>query len=34
MNQTSLYVYGAVGHGRDVADTAELSGQYDVLGLL
>jgi sugar O-acyltransferase (sialic acid O-acetyltransferase NeuD family) len=34
MKQTALYIYGAGGHGRVVADTAELSTQYEVLGLL
>jgi acetyltransferase EpsM len=34
MRQTALYVYGAGGHGRVVADTAELTMQYAVLGLL
>lgn len=34
MAKTRLLVVGAGGHGRSVAEAAELSGQLDVLGFL
>ena len=34
MAKTRLLVVGAGGHGRSVAETAELSGQFEVVGFL
>ena len=34
MSQIRLLVVGAGGHGRSVVEAAELSGQFDVVGLL
>lgn len=34
MSKTRLLVVGAGGHGRSVAEAAELSGQFDVVGFL
>ena len=34
MNKTRLLVVGAGGHGRSVAEAAELSGQFEVVGFL
>ncbi len=34
MNKTRLLVVGAGGHGRSVAEAAELSGQFEVAGFL
>lgn len=34
MVKTRLLVVGAGGHGRSVAEAAELSGMFEVVGLL